>query len=110
MWFADDASAAGKLSGIKDWWNNIYKIGPEYGYFPNADKTWLVVKERHLEEAKQLFQDTGVKISHEGKRHLGSAIGTRSFVENYVEEKVSTWKEELEHLSDIAMFYSTETI
>jgi hypothetical protein len=34
---------------------------------------------------------------------LGSAIGTCSFVENYVEEKVSTWKEELERLSDIAM-------
>jgi hypothetical protein len=51
------------------------------------------VKERHFEEAKQLFQDTGVKISLEGKRHLGSAIGTRSFVENYVEEKVSTLKE-----------------
>jgi hypothetical protein len=44
-----------------------------------------------------------VKISQEGKRHLGSPIGTRSFVENYVEEKVSTWKEELERLSDIAM-------
>ena len=44
-----------------------------------------------------------MKISQEGKRHLGSAIGTRSFVENYVEEKVSTWKEELERLSDIAM-------
>jgi hypothetical protein len=50
VWFADDASAAGKLSGVKDWWNNISKIGPEYGYFPNADKTWLV-KERHFEEA-----------------------------------------------------------
>jgi hypothetical protein len=103
VWFADDASAAGKLSGVKDWWNNISKIGPEYGYFPNADKTWLVVKERHFEKSKQLFQDTGVKISQEGKRHLGSAIGTRSFVENYVEEKVLTWKEELERLSDIAM-------
>ena len=44
-----------------------------------------------------------MKISQEGKRHLGSAIGTRSFVGNYVEEKVSTWKEELERLSDIAM-------
>ena len=103
VWFADDATAAGKLSGVKDWWNNISKIGPEYGYFPNADKMWLVVKERHFEESKQLIQDTGVKISQEGKRHLGSAIGTRSFVENYVEEKVSTWKEELERLSDIAM-------
>ena len=70
VWFADDASAAGKLVGIRNWWNNMTKIGPEYGYFPNASKTWLIVKEEHLEEAKQLFQDTGVKISYDGKSHL----------------------------------------
>ena len=80
VWFADDASAAGKLVGIRNWWNNMTKIGPEYGYFPNASKTWLIVKEEHLEEAKQLFQDTGVKISYDGESHLGSAIGSRPFV------------------------------
>jgi hypothetical protein len=34
---------------------------------------------------------------------LGSAIGIRSFVENNVEEKISTRKGELERLFDIAM-------
>ena len=103
VWFADDASAAGKLAGLKSWWNNMTRIGPEYGYFPNSSKTWLIVKEEHLGEAKQLFHETGVKISHGGKSHLGSAIGSRPFVESFVEEKVSKWKKELEHLSDIAM-------
>ena len=51
VWFADDASAAGKLVGIRNWWNNMTKIGPEYCYFPNASKTWVIVKEEHLEEA-----------------------------------------------------------
>ena len=103
VWFADDASAAGKLAGLKSWWNNMTRIGPEYGYFPNSSKTWLIVKEEHLGEAKQIFHETGVKISHGGKSHLGSAIGSRPFVESFVEEKVSKWKKELEHLSDIAM-------
>ena len=102
VWFVGDASAAGKLVGIRNWWNNMTKIGPEYGYFPNTSKTWLIVKVEHLEEAKELFQDTGVKISYDGKSHLGSAIGSRPFVESFVEEKVSKWKKELEHLSDIA--------
>ena len=39
VWFADDASAAGKLAGLKSWWNNMTRIGPEYGYFPNSSKT-----------------------------------------------------------------------
>ena len=28
------------------------KIGPEYGYFPNVSKTWLIVKVERLKEAK----------------------------------------------------------
>ena len=74
----------------------ISEIGPEYGYFPNAGKTWLIVKETDFEKAKRVFKDTGLTISKEGKRHLGSA-------ESYVEEKVSKWKEELERLSEIAI-------
>ena len=89
VWFADDASAAGKLAGLKSWWNNMTRIGPEHGNFPNSSKTWLIVKEEHLGEAKQLFHETGVKISHGGKSPLRSAIGSRPFVESFVEEKVS---------------------
>ena len=65
------------------------KIGPEYGYLPNASKTWLIVKVERLEEAKHLCQDTEVKISYDGKSHLGSAIGSRAFVESFAKEKVS---------------------
>ena len=30
VWFADDASAGGKLQHIKNWWDKISQIGPEY--------------------------------------------------------------------------------
>ena len=82
---------------------NDLPAGPEYGYYPNAGKTWRIVKDRHLEEANLTFQGTGVVITSEGQRHLGSAIGTRSFVECYVEGKISEWMTELESLSTIAM-------
>ena len=103
VWFADDASAAGKLTDIVKWWDTISHVGPEYGYFPNASKTWLIVKEEHLEHANNTFQGTGVVITSEGKRHLGSAIGSCSFVECYVQGKISRWKTELERLSEIAL-------
>ena len=80
VWFADDASAGGKLDRIKNWWNNISRIGPEYGYYPNASKTWLIIKESCYKQAKLMFQGTGV-ITSEGKRHLGSAIGSSTFIE-----------------------------
>ena len=63
VWFADDATAVGDLSSLKSWWNHLDKIGPEYGYLPNATKSWLIVKQDQLEQAKSLFKDTGVSIT-----------------------------------------------
>ena len=101
VWFADDATAGGSLNHLKAWWDRISAIGPDYGFYPNASKTWLIVKEANLEEATALFQGTGVSITVDGRRHLGAAIGTRSFVENYVQRKVSGWIREVERLSSI---------
>lgn len=103
VWFADDATAGGNLAHLRVWWDRISEIGPDYGYFPNATKTWLIVKDGSLEEATSLFQGMGVSITVEGKRHLGAAIGTNSFVESYVQRKVSEWVVELERLSSIAV-------
>ena len=45
----------------------------------------------------------GVCITVEGKRHLGAALGTPSFIASFVNEKVSLWKKELTLLSDISV-------
>ena len=102
-WYADDATAGGALKQLKQWWEGIAELGPDFGYFPNATKTYLVVKEEHLEEAKQLFQETGVSITADGKRHLGAAIGTPHFAAGYVQQKVAEWVGEVERLSSIAV-------
>ena len=38
IWFADDATAGGKLNNLREWWDCLTNIGPEYGYFPNDQK------------------------------------------------------------------------
>ena len=45
VWFADDATGGGKLQQLKWWWDKLNEVGPAFGYFSNATKTWLVVKE-----------------------------------------------------------------
>ena len=77
-------------------------MGPDFGYFANSSKSWLVVKEQHLAEAERVFAETGLRITCEGKRHLGAALGTRDFVVDYVQEKVANWKAEIGHLSSFA--------
>ena len=39
----------------------------------------------------------------EGKRHLGAAVGTQTFVESFVQRKVSEWICAVERLSSIAL-------
>lgn len=39
--------------------------------------------------ALEIFSDTGVNITCEGKHHFGSAIRTKSFLDTYVQTKVT---------------------
>jgi hypothetical protein len=100
-WYADDAQACGKLTALRVWWNTIVSDGPAYGYYANPIKTKLVIKEHMLDEAKQIFNGTGICITV-GSRDLGAAIGSASFVNKYVEDKVQSWAKELEMLAQIA--------
>ena len=60
-----------QLSGDFDCGGKSY--GPSFGYNPNVSKTYLIVKQEHVELAKIQFADTDVAITTYGKRHLGAA-------------------------------------
>ncbi len=101
-WYADDASAVGKLVGLKRWWDSLCDIGPGYGYFPKPSKSILVVKEDHLQAAKEVFKDSGLEITSEGQRHLGAVVGTVEYRNTYVNGKVAAWIEDIKQLAEIA--------
>ena len=100
-WYADDASAGGELQRIKDWWDGLTQLGPQYGYFPNPEKTWLVVKEEHYEAASATFAGSGIQLTRHGRQYLGSAIGSDEFTA-FVKMKIEGCKNEIEQLSLIA--------
>ena len=66
-WYADDASAGGTLRLLRSWCDKLQSTGPQFGYFPNPGKTWLVVKPDYAKTAKEQFQNTGIKISVDGQ-------------------------------------------
>jgi hypothetical protein len=102
VWYADDSSSGGELVEMRKWWEKLCVDGPKYGYNPLPKKTVLIVKPNHLEKATQVFADTKIKISGEGERHMGAVIGTESFKELYVSEKVKKWVQDVEELAEIA--------
>ena len=103
VWYADDAAAAGHLTGLRSWWDMLCDIGPQFGYFVNSSKTFLIVKEMHLPMARAIFKDTGIQFTTEGRRYLGAAIGSAVFVKSYVSVKVKEWSDELSRLSEIGL-------
>ena len=103
VWYADDATGASTCRNLRAWWNGLADLGPTFGYHPNASKTYLVVKEEHETCATQLFADTNVHITTHGKRHLGAALGSKTFTEEYVSAKVLGWTKEIEYLAKVAV-------
>ena len=65
--FVRDFSVAGSLNSIKDFGDKLTAIVPKYGYFPKPAKSYLIVKEKKLMEAKNLFAKSRVNVSAEGK-------------------------------------------
>ena len=46
------------------------------------------MKKEHLTDAMDIFANTGVRITKEGKRHFGAALGTETFIEEFVTTKI----------------------
>jgi len=55
VWYADDATAAGKLQSLFERWKHIIHLGPCYGYFPKVAKTFTIVKPELLDSAREIF-------------------------------------------------------
>ena len=103
VWLADDATGAGTLKNLKIWWDRVTLEGRKHGYHVKPSKSWLILKDPNkLEEAAKIFQNSPIKITAEGKRHLGAALGTNDFKMSYIEEKVGDWCKKMEKLTEIA--------
>ena len=102
-WYADDASGAVSTTQLKKWENILTEIGPGYGYYPNDKKCWLIAKLDKKEIARETFKETAINITTQEKKHLGAVVGSRSYLTEYVDEKVEKWIKEVTRLSEFAI-------
>ncbi len=77
--------------------------GPNLGYYPKAEKCWLVTKPVKEEIARTIFEGTEINISTQGQKHLGAALGSRTHLEEYVNGKVEDWISQVVKLAEFAM-------
>ena len=83
-WFADDAASGGTLINLRSWWDTLVERGPSFGYYPNPLKTYLMVKPDKRDLAEKIFKGTKAQITSEGRRYLGGALGSQTFVETFM--------------------------
>ena len=101
-WQADDSAGGGSLTSLHDWFMQLSKEGEKFGYYVNGSKSWLIVKNAEkMEEAEKVF-GAKVKITTDGKRHLGAVIGSSEYKDEYCENMVDEWMGELDNLTEIA--------
>ena len=98
-WYDDNATAAGILHSTRCWWNYLVLVGPAFGYHAHASKTWLLMKEEHLDQAKIIFK-AHVNTTTHGQHHFGPALGSKKF-EWFVSDRVHLWRQELLTLNNI---------
>ena len=62
----------------------------------------MIGKPELLDSAREIFERSGVQVTANGQCHLGAAIGSHRFAEEYVAEKVKLWSEKNHALSNFA--------
>ena len=100
--YADDFTAGGTAKDLKYWWETLCEHGPKFGYYPEASKTWLIVKNDFYGIANTTFKSTKINVTSNGKRHLGAVTSSRSYKENYMNEIIDQRIKEVKLLSEIA--------
>jgi len=100
-WYADDSACLAQLQFILEWLKLLIKEGPKYGYFPEPDKSYLVVHPNFIDEANKLFVDFKVNVVT-GKRFLGGFVGGTQETEEWIGEKVRVWVKSINCLSKAA--------
>jgi len=85
-WYADDSACLAKFKELKEWLELLILEGPKYGYFPEPEKSYLVVHPNLLDEAKLLFKDIQINIVT-GHWFRGGYVGSAADCQDWCRKK-----------------------
>ena len=52
---------------------------------------------------KEAFKGTAINVTVQGQRHLGAAVGSREYVEEYENDNLTNWISEIANLAEFAV-------
>ena len=75
-WFPDDVSGAGSITEIKKWRDVLSTLGPDFGYFLNDKKCWIIAKPTKEENVREVFKERSINVTVQWQKHLGAVLGS----------------------------------
>ena len=68
--YADDSACAAKLANLRVWFHRLRQLGPDFGYYPEPSKSYLIVHSINISQAQDIFRDSEVQLVS-GHRFFG---------------------------------------
>ena len=101
-WYGDDAAGGGKLASLRQWWNNLGSLGPNFGYLPNGCKSWLIVKPERFEKAKKGISCHKCGNHSIRENYLGAPLENHKFCHDFLQAKIKEWTIQIDKLPSFA--------
>ena len=79
-WIADDATGAGPLEEVKQWWDELREAVRPLDIIPIPRSVGLFLNRKRKAARRKCLQGL-VSITTEGRKHLGAALDSRSYLE-----------------------------
>ena len=73
-WYTDDSACCAVLPRLREWFDKLSELRPDFGYYPEPRKTILVVDLKDEAETHGLFDELGVSVV--SGQHLNSWAGS----------------------------------
>jgi hypothetical protein len=103
-WYTDDKGVGATFKRTITMFLRLLQLGPNYGYYPDPNKSTLVVSTANFARANKEFEDLGFKVTA-GIPFLGGFIGKEAGRDAWLEEKIQVWGDYIKQLSSVAGIY-----
>jgi len=105
-WYADDGAGQGHFEDIREYLNKLTVVGKVYNYYPEIQKSIVVVREQELESAKNYFAENQLQVQVvTGARYLGGYFGDRDSLTEWLILKMKDWVHKAQGLAKAAEKY-----